>query len=191
MEVKILSFSDKAQWLDDFENIRKRILSGNDRLKNNYDEKNLDLDQQEEASIVWDGGIIAFSFLQHRKFWGNISRALGRYYIVPERRSGFFRSGRGITEMMLEAQIFAARRMEKDFIFVSREYPSIKWQKNFIGVHPGWRSLPEYLHQVCKGNVMSCWQHCPHLPMSNKDGEFPLPKRLVVDVIDEFARQQT
>lgn len=188
--MKILTLSDKNKWLGDFEKIRERILSGNDRLKCNYDGKNLNIDSQEEATVILDDddSIIAFSFLQHREFWGNISRALSRYYIVPKYRSGFFRSGQKITKIMLDVQVSTAKKMGKDFVFISREYPSNKWQKNFVLCNPGWCAEDDYLYQVCNGNVLACWQHCVWLKLSESSGCFSLPKRTIISTLDSFSK---
>jgi hypothetical protein len=184
--MRLLTLSDKNLWIDEFEDLRKKILQGADNLRSNYDQKNLDINGQEEATIILDNGIVAFSFLQHRSFWGNASRVLSRYYIVPQHRSRYFKSGSRITEIMLEVQISAAKKISRDFVFVSREYPSTKWQKNYVARHQSWCATFEVLHQVCNANAMSCWQQCAYLSISENDLEFPLPKKSIESVLGYF-----
>jgi len=172
----VLTNIDKKLWIDDFEYLRNQILNSNDNLKNNYSKQNLDLNDQDEATIVYDNKIIAFSFLQKRKFWGNINRSLSRYYIIPEIRSSRFKSGNNITKLMLNVQIKKAISLEREFVFISRKYPSFKWQNNFISVFNEWKNDVDHLYQVCQNNSLSCWQHCVYLNIKNVNNSFNLPK---------------
>lgn len=173
--MQVLTMKDRDIWLSKFESLRETIISGKDKLKDNYREQNMPLSEQEDATVVWkDNSIVAFSFLQNRSFWGNISRVFSRTYIVPEYRKKFLTSGGTITNLMLTTQISIAKSRNRDFAFISRHYPSRQWPRNFIAKYPEWKFNDQKLYKVCQGPEQSCLQHCLVLPLTNEDKKFPL-----------------
>lgn len=186
----IYTLADKDKWIDEFESLRIKISTeDNHRKSKNYDYNLLKLEEQEEASIAYHNNkIVAFSFMCTRPFWGNISRVFNRFYVIPEYRNNVFgknqksigattlaeSSKKPFGRMMLDVQIDAAKRMNKDLIFMSREYPSIRWIDNWKEARPTWETNRDHLFQVCLADHVSCWQHCIWLNL-NSSNNFSLP----------------
>lgn len=181
MNINVYGFQQKQKWLADFEKARFQILDGNDKKKQNYSEKNLNINEQDQASVVYINEELAgFSFVLTRPLWKNNSRVLNRYYILPKFRNNFFRSSNIFSKLMLDHQTAFAKKMLRDCVFISRERPAIGWIRQFLKKNPNWKSDPNSLFEVCEAKNLQCWQHCVWLNLE-KNCDFSLNKRSVAD----------
>lgn len=193
--VEVYTLKDYEIWKEQFEKIRNKITLSNDKLASNYSNLNLNLNEQEDATIIFiEGKIIAFSFLFVRSYWRefNVARTLNRFWIDPEYRSTSWTTkhpmtvnlGYSICDVMFEKQLVTAKNKNYDFIFVSRTYPAKAWQYNFVKKNTDWQCENHVVWQIIKGNNKNCWHHCVWLRLNTKTN-FPFPSIS----IDEFKKK--
>lgn len=185
MKISIFDLNQINVWIDQFESLRLKILKSNDRKKINYSTDNLKIDSQDAASIVFvNDKIAAFSFLYSQKNWHKTSRTLSRYYITPEFRASFFDVRNQFTNLMLLKQVEVAISFQKDFVFISREYPALGWLKSIYN-NPNnkfkWQTDQNFLYQTCYSDSAECWQHCVWLQLGHSKN-FPLPSKLIKEI---------
>lgn len=182
INLNVYTLNELNIWKNYFEKLRSEILYKKEKLWENYTYSNLNLEEQDEATIIFkDEQIIAFSFLYHRSFWQNTARTLNRFWISPKYRKQKWtinhqmtqELGISICDIMFDKQINFANNKNYDFVFVSREYPAFAWQKNFVKKNTDWNCNFDSLWHVANGKQKSCWQHCVWKKLSNKK-LFPL-----------------
>lgn len=181
MTIEILTFDNLQRWHEKFILLQRQISMSSDKLKDNYYDNSLILDQQDFATIVLiNDEIAAFSFLFSRKEWLKTSRILNRYYIVPEYRKNYFNFRNTFTNHMLTKQIEFATTNNKDYVFTSREFPSWAWLNSIID-NPlnryKWETNKNKLYRTCPANSAECWQHVAWNKINNLADEFPLPSK--------------
>lgn len=188
MKIELYNFDQKNKWIDQFENLRKNILESTDKKKNNYSEKNLNLSLQEYSTIIFvENEIAAFSFLFSRPEWKNSSRVFNRYYILPKFRSKLFEVQNKFNKLMMDEQIKFAREIKKDFVFISREYPSLAWIKKIEKMiyenknEYLWNIDKNNLFKVCNSESIVCWQHCAWYKLNPQMNEFPFMSKNIKD----------
>ena len=182
-DIKLYSLAEIELWHDQFEFVRKQILMGQDRLRKNYGIDRLNLNQQEEASILFvDNEIASFSFLYHKIDWKNAARVLNRFWLAPKYRGNKWTTihpitkvlNIGISDLMIDHQLSAAKKKKYDYIFVSRSQPALAWQRNFLKKNKLWAGTGDILYKTVNGNLLDSWQVCVWLNIGNLETQFPL-----------------
>ena len=169
--------SQILEWIEDFEKLRKSILTSDDARKDNYSFKRLNLEEQEEITVVYfQKEIVAFSSLYPRDYYPlNVSRVLNRTWKSPKVRY-FPQIYQPAVKRMLFVQLQKASELNKSAVFISVER-SDKWLKNFTlqlqREDKRWLHC-KGLHKVAPGEASSCWQYISYLPFkSNYKLQFP------------------
>jgi len=188
VDIKIYDYNQKDIWIKSFESLRNKILISSDNKKENYSYKNFNLNHQEFISIVYvNNEIAAFSSLYNRPEWGNVSRIINRCYISKSFRKNSFKSRDILTRQMFEHQIQQAKLLNKDFVFISRQYPSFGWLADILS-NPGeyiWKSKIDSLYKVCNANNINCWQHVAYCKLALNDSSFTLPIESINNLIEK------
>ena len=169
--------SQSLEWIEDFEKLRKRILTSSDARKENYSFKRLNLEEQEEITVVYfQKEIVAFSSLYSRDCYPvNISRVLNRTWKHHKIRY-FPQIYQPAIKYMLFVQLQKVSELNKSAVFISVER-SDKWLKNFTlqlqQEDKRWLHC-KGLYKVAPGDDSSCWQYISYLPLkSNYKLQFP------------------
>ena len=161
--------SQISEWVEDFENLRVKILASSDKRKKNYSFEKFNLKEQEEITVIYfSGKIIAFSSLYYRNYYpNNTSRVLNRTWKSPQIR-GINQSYWLLSKYMLAIQLKKAILLKKQAIFISVEGKKNRWLSRFITEakkeEPGWVYLPDKYYKVAPGKDISCWQLVAYLP---------------------------
>lgn len=132
----------------------------------NYARSSFRMEEMEALSLIFNKSeIVGVSSLYHRAFFGSgVFRCLNRYYVRADLRldhhSGLMRFP---LEMVRQQYAMAVRKKAKG-LFLSIEFPKLRWISAFSELLQNELKLPWKhsldLHLVCPDYTRkSCWQH--------------------------------
>lgn len=176
----IKTLKNKNEWYQQFKDTKEFIINSDDRLSNSY--RNLwNSDIKEVTVLLQKNEIICLSFFIQKSYWKtDIGELLNRFWLHPNYRGHSWVSNHpvnsklginSIGKLMLQVQINFAINNHYKFVFVSRKYPAIYWQKSFIEKFNNWNwiSYPKLLWEVrSNADINNAWETCIWLDLQSK-----------------------
>lgn len=172
MQFKLYSLKDKDFWIYDFNKKIDQILKSNDPKKDNYNNKNFNLNDLNEISIIYmENELICFSSVWTKKYYPyNTFRILNRAWKDPSirwRKPAYY----VLSDLMVKHQIEACKKINADYAFISTEGNRKLWLKKWVmeANKQGFNFKQiDGMAKVCDGEKSKCYQNVAYLPIKNQ-----------------------